>query len=277
MRLAGVGVSVLEMYRQLCCSVIDSIASFAGDHAEKDYLTATIFLVGISSLLTWSEFWWLDRRRRILSSTKGRVQALPIGTIWPLLASVGAAASAFVAPIRAPSFAALTVAFAVLALKFDFGREGSDQMALALTSSLALLLVLGGDGSLRRAVLLFIAGQLCLAYLASGLSKLAGRKWRDGSAVGAILATTDFGMGATAVHGKTAFALRLATWGTVFVELGIPVALAVGGPIAVVGLATGAAFHVGVAALMGLNRFLPWFLSTYPAAIWASWNYGLLR
>jgi hypothetical protein len=242
-------------------------------------VTATVLLVGLAATLTWGEFVYLQhwqpwsrrpsQRHRTYSSFERRAR---LG----LLVAIGLLASVWVPEVRFWLLIALALVTASFARATSFGREGSDEIALIIIVPLALAVSPGATAALRTMSLAFIAAQLSLAYVASACAKIAGSKWRNGSAVAQILSTRDYGVSRRELHGSRRLVFRTMAWGTILVELLVPLLLLMGGPVIVVAIGVGIAFHASVALTMGLNRFFPWFLAAYPAAAWVSLHYGLL-
>lgn len=243
-------------------------------------VTLSIFLVGIGATLTWGEFAYLFRAAkrdgRPFRQGSSRYAALEVQAWLGLVLGIATLASVWMEDLRFGILLGLAVVTASFARSTTFGREGSDEVALVTVIPLAIAVAPGASSALQSLALLFVGGQLVLAYLASAGAKLAGQKWRDGLAVAQILSTRDYGVSRPALHSSQATVLRLMTWGTIALELTLPTLFVLGGPFVAVAAFAGAAFHASVAAMMGLNRFLPWFLAAYPAAIWASLQYGLL-
>jgi hypothetical protein len=144
--------------------------------------------------------------------------------------------------------------------RLAYGLDGADQMQTVLWAGLALSAVEPAAG------LTLIALQSLLSYLVAGVAKVAGLDWRNGTAPGRIAATRG--------HGGPRAAAVLTRWSR-------PAALAtiafeVGGPFLVLGGTAGAlvfavaavAFHLSIAATMGLNNFVWAFCAALPAVVW---------
>jgi len=157
-----------------------------------------------------------------------------------------------------------------------YGRDGADEMSVVIVVPLAAVALLGQSSRALEIAFLFIACQLSLSYLAAGIAKACGRYWRDGSALLRIAQTFSYGEPRLA-RGLQRFPLigRAATRAVVVWELLVPAAILVGGPAVVLVLSVGAFFHVANAWVMGLNRFLLWFLAAYPAALFVALRFGL--
>lgn len=238
-------------------------------------LTLSALLVGLSSLLTWSEFRYLGFERRVRPDPCWTGSTYTLSAFTTQILPLALVLLCWLPPARA----IITIALALQAARFcssvDFGREGSDEIALVVLVPLAIACA-SPSLTVTKGALVFIAAQLVLSYLAAAWSKLAGPKWRSGVAVPQILSTSDYGLGIRELHDDNRLILRSLSWLTIAAEILIPVWLILGGPFTIPALAMGAFFHVTVAVMMGLNRFVPWFATTYPAALWVSVTFGVL-
>ena len=154
-----------------------------------------------------------------------------------------------------------------LARRCPFGQEGSDQLTLLLTTSLAI-----GSLSPRAAILAltFIALQLCLAYVTAGAVKLLSPGWRNGTALQGIFRTRVYGHPLIARIVSQALVAAALSWLVIGWELSFPLAILAGRGWFWAALLAGVAFHVSTAVFMGLNNFMVIFLAAYPALIWAA-------
>jgi hypothetical protein len=253
----------------------------------------TVLLVAAAELLTCTELLAVRAQFRTGGLADAAVAAAPRG--FPLMrrASVGwipaIAAGEAVLALTLPCLvlagvnplpAVIGIAGAVIVRNqlFPAGRDGSDDMSIIVTVSLAIALAGRSDPPVAECALGFITAQLCLCYATSGIAKLIGPRWRSGEGLAAIMRTMSYGSpSAAALFGRVAPLACLVSWVVIAGEISFPVLMAFGGAAAVYALAIGAAFQVTVAALMGLNRFVPWFLAGYPAAFWTTQHYGLLH
>jgi hypothetical protein len=157
---------------------------------------------------------------------------------------------------------------------FPSGRDGSDDMSVVVTVALALALIGQADTVIGRLAFAFIAAQLCLCYTTAGVSKLIGARWRSGDAFAGIMRTASYGHPQTAaLIDRYPVAAKAVSWTVISGEIAFPVLFLVGAAagIAALGIAAlviAAGFQLSVAVSMGLNRFVPWFLACYPAAVW---------
>lgn len=156
----------------------------------------------------------------------------------------------------------------LIGIRSWFGADGAHQMNIIVLFALVIAAVPGGNSDLVTACLAFIAAQAGLSYLIAGLSKLTSPIWRSGAALPGIMSTEIYGHdGLFRILSRRARLARAGCWLTISLETAF-VPLCLISPItAVVALCAMAAFHVGIAAVMGLNGFLVSFIATYPA-IW---------
>jgi uncharacterized membrane protein YphA (DoxX/SURF4 family) len=158
------------------------------------------------------------------------------------------------------------------------GRDGSDDMSVIVTTALAVATIAAGDRLIVIIALAFITAELCICYATSGISKLIGSRWRSGDALIGIMRTASYGHQAMAgMFDRLPSAARLASWFVICGEIAFPVLVILGGIAGIAALIIAACFQLMIAVTMGLNRFVPWFLTSYPAALWVVGHYGLLR
>jgi hypothetical protein len=166
---------------------------------------------------------------------------------------------------------ALVVAIHIVEIKrYEAALDGSDHLMIVLLGAVLL-------GRLDRhpfgaaAATGFLAVEVSLAYLVAGLYKAVSAYWQDGRALRHVLLTRMFG------HARLApLALRhpeLTRAAGIFVfawESTFPLALVAPRPVLWVYLLLGVGFHLGCAAVMGLNAFLWVFVATYPSVVVAN-------
>jgi hypothetical protein len=163
----------------------------------------------------------------------------------------------------------LAVVIAMQTQLFPSGRDGSDDMSVVVSASLALALIGSADAVIGHLAFIFIAAQLCLCYATSGISKLIGARWRSGDALAGIMRTGSYGHPwAAAALNRYPAVSRIISWTVISGEIAFPVLFVLGGTAGIVALIVAATFQLSVAASMGLNRFVPWFIAGYPAAVW---------
>ena len=190
-----------------------------------------------------------------------------------LLILRAAAAACLVAGLDGAALAAavLTAAAAslLLMLRTCYGNDGADQMCLLVLLSAALARASGSGAPMVAAVLCFLALQACLSYATSGIAKLCGPAWRDGSGIVGILSTHTYGMprlaSSLARHRPLAIGF---SWLVIGSEILFPLVLVAPDSWIPVFLLAGLSFHLGCALVMGLNTFVWSFAATYPAVYW---------
>lgn len=192
------------------------------------------------------------------------------GGVRVLLVSRAAAAAALVAPTSSPVLRRVAAQYAalsgyVLALRTPYGSDGAESLSTLTMAAAALgRSVPGGAGP----ALGFLAAQSVLSYAVAGLAKILSPMWMDGTAIRDVFRTRMFGerRAFALVRGRPRLCLVMGR-AVAVVEVLAPLVLLLprhrrGLPLAMLGL-----FHLGTAAVMGLNRF-PWaFIGTYPAVM----------
>jgi hypothetical protein len=163
-----------------------------------------------------------------------------------------------------------TVAASMLYMKWrrQLGDDGGEQMLLIMSVAFAISLMFHSAPGALEAGAYFVGAQACFSYLVAGVAKLMGPDWRRGNVIPLILSTRTFGARRTASllerHPPLA---RMLCWGTIAFESSFLFAPLLPLPALIALLAIAASFHLGIAALMGLNGFLWAFIGTYPAII----------
>ncbi len=108
----------------------------------------------------------------------------------------------------------------------------------------------------HNAAVLAVGAQICLAYVLSGLFKLQGTEWREGTAVYYPLMLPQFRPWpplADLVAGS-GWLVAAVTWGTLALQLTFPLLL-LQRHLRVAGVAVALAMHAGIAVIMGLPFF----------------------
>jgi hypothetical protein len=166
-------------------------------------------------------------------------------------------------PLAACLAALVLAVHLVVRLRLTIGMDGADNMQTILWSGFLIYAVdLGHPSNVAAAI--FIVSQLILAYVVAGLAKLGSARWRDGSAIGMVMAGRMYSTPAIsrALQRKGASAVvgaGVIGWET----LGASVLL--GGRFGLIAfLVMGSAFHIGIAIVLGLITFAFAFLAAYP-------------
>ncbi len=197
------------------------------------------------------------------------------GVLW--IVGLRAAAAMMVVASPRPGgalVAAVALTSLLLMVRDAYGNDGADQMGL-ITFVAAGFAHLRPTHAVVAAVLWFLALQASLGYFTSGIAKLAGPRWRSGAGLVGVLETQTYGARALSGLLRKHPGLALAcSWVVILGESLFPAVLAAPQPVAMALLAFGAVFHLGAAAVMGLNTFLWAFPATYPAVWWCahSWH-----
>ncbi len=209
-------------------------------------------------------------RASILAGDWGILTPLlqPRGFVGVLLLQLGAACVLVVAAgtsIGALSAGILTTTTLLAAMRFrGTVNGGSDAMLFTVLGGLTLAQLPAASLPLREAGLLYVAAQLSLSYLRAALVKVREGGWWTGEALQAFL---------------TVPAYRVPTWmprnprvvqgmGVVVMAFECSAPLAWTTPTACVAfILAAAAFHIGAAAVFGLNRFL-WAWGAALPSLW---------
>mmetsp|Transcript_23535 Transcript_23535/g.41569 ORF Transcript_23535/g.41569 Transcript_23535/m.41569 type:complete len:270 (-) Transcript_23535:762-1571(-) len=155
----------------------------------------------------------------------------------------------------------------------DLGTDGADQMSFIISCTVLLCFAFSTNETIHLIGILFIAAQLCIAYLASGISKLFSKSWRSGEAASGVLSTVTYGNSLTRAHIKNHKTLALLIcWATILWESLFPAIFFFDGTLFLIGIACAGLFHVMVATIMGLNAFIWAFGAAYPAVIYVGFH-----
>ncbi|MFG2290810.1 hypothetical protein ACGFOU_32650 [Streptomyces sp. NPDC048595] len=152
----------------------------------------------------------------------------------------------------------------------QYGGDGSDQLSFQTQLVSSVARCGQRNPAIVDACLWYVALQSTLSYTVSGLVKLCGPQWRDGTALPHILRTETYG-DATAYRliSRHPTAGKAVSHAVLAFECAFPLVFLRGGRLAPAMLATTATFHVVNARVMGLSRFVWAFLGTYPAVLYA--------
>lgn len=173
--------------------------------------------------------------------------------------------------IQLPSLLILTGTTWIIHHRCKLGLDGSDAIALIIVTALAIASLYPSGDIIRRAALVFIAGQTVLAYVTAGIFKLMSPTWMQGDALVKVISVETYGSPWLARHlQKYPRFSKLANWGVVFAESAFFVVLFFPPEILLVCLALGVCFHLACGLVMGLNTFVWAFLAGYPAIIWVN-------
>lgn len=246
-------------------------------------LRLTALLTGLASALAAAE---LLLARRVLADDgvwRHATLAPELGPAAPLLTArgilvvvalqcvLGVALALGIAPWPAPLLLG-TALLVQLRFRGPF-NGGSDAMQVVLLLGLAVA-HLGGTPGATRLGLLYVAVQVTLSYAVAGVVKLVQPAWWRGDALGAALASPVYGAPSWAAALLDSPARRVAASALLIAfECAMPLAW-LGPAWAMVLLPLGLAFHLVMAWVLGLNRFLWMWAAAYPALWWAAGGRG---
>jgi hypothetical protein len=187
--------------------------------------------------------------------------AVPEPLIWTaLLALLGLAAWQLIAGARWWAWALIWLLYLNLMNRAWLAGSGGQQlMANVLFWSVFLAM---RSGRARFLGLWAIRLQLLLAYAATGLHKLTGTHWLDGTAMG--IAATDEAFGPAWLASAPGLAAFI-TWCVLVLQLSLPIAMWFRG-VRLPCMALGALFHLATAICMDIPEMGLAFVACY--AIW---------
>jgi hypothetical protein len=147
--------------------------------------------------------------------------------------------------------------------------DGADKMAMVVTVGCSLQAI---GSALDQPVLsfagvLWIGGQLTLAYATSGYSKLRHAVWRDGTAIRGALSSYAYGCSWAARLVRTDGSAKLLAWAVILPEILFPFALLLPPEWLAGVLGLFLFLHLSIAAAMGLNTYPLAFASAYPSTV----------
>jgi hypothetical protein len=152
---------------------------------------------------------------------------------------------------------------------FPYGATGADRMLFLIFGALWLLQLAPASTLAQQGCLWFLALQVTLSYLTSGVCKIVSADWRCGKVMSRILQNPYF------VTERMARELRRHTnmpqwvsWGGMLWELTFPLFFIISWSWGGVFLLVGLLFHLLNAVILGLNTFVFAWLATYPALIY---------
>jgi hypothetical protein len=271
------------------------VSTLTASWAAADALQLVVWIHAVAVLLAAAEYLWVREdfgERGAMSwkvfraSGSGAYRGLVPDTVQRRLfgrrgmtamlwAQIAAVMIFVIAPPRSwAQWTALAVSTLILLLitaRQRYGQDGADQMNVIVGITCVVAYGPFHSEVVMLAGLWFLALQAVLAYLSAGIAKVISPVWRRGLAVGMVVDTASYGSRAAGeLLRRHAWIGRALTWGTVAFELTFVGALVAPLPVTVTILAAGVLFHLGIAVVMGLNNFVPAFLSTYPAVLFVS-------
>lgn len=144
---------------------------------------------------------------------------------------------------------------------------GSDRMGLLILYCLCLSHWLP-SGVMSEAAIGYLGVQVILSYFISGQVKIVNPEWRSGRALRDVFSFSAYPV----AESLRAFAdwprlLWAASWGVMLFEVLFPLSF-LNSAILTAALILAAAFHVANACLFGLNRFVWFWVASYPSILW---------
>lgn len=147
-----------------------------------------------------------------------------------------------------------------------YGRDGADQMAAVVTQYRVVSALVPKPRVADDLFLRAVNFQAGLSYAVSGISKAFGSSWVQGDALAEVLQTENYGRGPAApLLRRHPRLCRVLTVGTIVWEAGFPVIYALPDRWAVRALHAVKGFHVAVASVMELPRFVWGFTGSHGA------------
>jgi hypothetical protein len=162
----------------------------------------------------------------------------------------------------------LTFLYGAWSLRSPYGQDGSDQMMLVITLTLAVT-HLAGTAVAWSIGIWFLTAQLCLSYFVAGSAKAISPIWRSGEALELIFKTTMYGhpLAYRSLKGRRRLS-QLSCWFVITLETMFPIVLIAPLPVAGTVMGLMALFHLITAVVMGLNTFFLAFLAAYPCLLY---------
>ncbi|MDT0377547.1 alpha/beta fold hydrolase [Streptomyces sp. DSM 42041] len=158
----------------------------------------------------------------------------------------------------------LAASTTLLQARHRYGTDGSDQVATQVQTVTGLARLVSRPET-KDALMWYLALQATMSYACSGWAKLAGEKWRDGSALPGVMRTRTYGFGtAYELLRKYPRTSKLVQHGVLAMECGFPVIYLFGGRLTRPLVAAAGSFHVANAFVMGLGRFMTAFPAMHP-------------
>ncbi|MEU4896056.1 hypothetical protein AB0B12_25300 [Streptomyces sp. NPDC044780] len=147
-----------------------------------------------------------------------------------------------------------------------YGRDGADQLQLVINATMASTGLIRDRERADDLAMRTLALETSLSYLSSGVVKAVSPVWLKGDAVAGVIRTKNYGdPRAHKLLTRYPVVSKALCWGTIAIECGFPLIYVLPKPAARAYLGTMTAFHLGIGAFMGLNRFVLAFGATHPA------------
>jgi pimeloyl-ACP methyl ester carboxylesterase len=158
----------------------------------------------------------------------------------------------------------------VTAPKSNVGGDGSDQVRFLVNALIGVHRVADSE-KIRRAAIWAIALQAGLSYFVSGATKISGSDWRSNQALLGVMRTRAYGhkrmWEMIRKHPQVSRLLEISTIG---LEVSYPLAFAGNRSLTNLLVIGASGMHLSIGYFMGLNRFIPAFLSLQPAVMFCA-------
>lgn len=175
----------------------------------------------------------------------------------------------FQSPLLVFLYAGLFIIGSMINLRnLAYQAETENRFFLVIIGALLLRSLLPTD-NITLAVLWFIALQVCLSYLAAGISKLRSPAWRKGNGFKYVVTSNEL-VSAKKINiffEEHKALTRLINWLIILFECTFPVALFGGQIIFWIFLVGGLILHAAIAFGLRMGKFFWIWIATYPALI----------
>lgn len=240
--------------------------------AVECWLCAREFRAG--GLLDWQVCQWEKRNGRLPGWLRRCL--LPVMN-WPgcmgVISACGIAGVALafwpqILPLRQAALLLLVVASALWRLRgVALAMYGAEQVRSIVAVALLLQSFAPASPLVAAAALAFLAAMAAGIYMGSGLLKCRQAEWRQGTALVQLLRVKVMGWPPAGDWlARFPAVARLLGWGVLAFQIGFPLAFA-HPVVAGVLILVGGLMHLGIGAMMGVNRFFWSMLSLHPA-VW---------
>lgn len=144
---------------------------------------------------------------------------------------------------------------------------GSDRMGLLVLYCLCIAQLLP-EGIGREAAFGYLGLQVMLSYFISGQVKIVNPQWRSGQALQDVFSFSAYPVSEDLrALAKRPRLLWFMSWCVMLFELFFPFSL-INANLLIAALFVAALFHLANACLFGLNRFVWFWIASYPSIIW---------
>jgi hypothetical protein len=210
----------------------------------------------------WMERWWRPFGLRL-------VLALRLACALVFLASLLAGRGSFAGKASVLGAGLLCLPLRLYSpMGVLMALDGAEHFFTSVLLALGVTFFLHSPVALEVA-LAFVAVQACLEYASAGWSKIAGwRGWVSGQYLLQVLASSNYGNPRAAAFVRSHPATgRFLSLSVIAIEIATPFALVLPAPFGECLLVAAFSFHLGAAAVMGLNTFVWAFPAAYPAIL----------